>query len=161
MKFLLCFCITGSLTAFSMAHAQSPIKSDSIYHGLKVYESALSKVIEQLGPPSRQAETMGTRSSKYSDGTCVTSQFVYGYALFYRKNHVTIYVNKRHNWVEEIHFGASSSFISVKGIQTRKNSFADVLAKYGSIDFDKKNNDFPKLQQESTGGKWVTKLVVV
>ena len=159
MKLLISFCVVGSLTAFRMARAQRAISNDSIYHDLKVCESPLSKVIEQLGPPSYQKETMGTRNSKYSNGTCVTSQFVYGYALFYRKTHVVVYVNKRHDWVEEIHFGTSSSFISVKGNQAQKSSFADVLAEYGGIDFDKRNNDFPKLQQESTSGKWVTKLM--
>jgi hypothetical protein len=142
MKSFFCFCIANILTASSVTMAQSLINGDSTYHSLQVYESTLANVIEQLGSPSYQKETMGTRNSKYSDGTCVTSTFVYGYALYYRKNKVAIYVNKKHNWVEEIHFEYLSPINSAKGIRTRKSSFADVLSNYGNIDFDKKRQCF-------------------
>lgn len=159
MKTLISLLIVFQLATINSTKSQVVVQGDSIYQGLKVYESTLSNVIERLGPPSHQKETMGTRNSKYTDGTCVTNPFVYGFALHYRKRHLTVYVNKRHNWVEEIHFDTASPYVSSKGIQARKSIFADVLASYGSINFDKKDNNFPKLQQESNGKQWFTKLM--
>ncbi|SET50760.1 hypothetical protein SAMN04487998_2052 [Hymenobacter actinosclerus] len=84
----------------------------------------------------------------------------------YAKKGITVYVAKnerrseRNDVVEGIDFDNNSAIRSAKGIQPGQHTFADVLARYGPIDFDNKDNTTPKVQESSDDGEnWFTSLV--
>jgi hypothetical protein len=147
MKTFFGLCLAIIYTSAPITKAQNTIQGDSAYRALQVYHSTLSTVIAQLGRPSVQKELLGTRTSKFRDGSCTTSSYVCGHSLYYRKENITFYIDEKSSWVEEIHFNSSSHIISSKGIQLKKSKFADVLANYGMIDFDKKIMLFPSFNR--------------
>lgn len=148
------------------AAGQSVIQGDSVFLGVQPGKSSERKARARLGSNYRVEEIMGTVTAKLRDGGCVSSEYVAAVAMKYDKKGITVYVAKnerrpeKNNIVEGLDFDANSTIQSAKGIRPGQHTFADVIARYGSIDFDKKDNTTPKVQESSDDGEhWFTSLV--
>jgi hypothetical protein len=160
MKYiLLVFLAIGGV---SQALGQTVIQGDSLFIGLRVGQSSLAQVTTQLGSHYRSEKIISESTGKLRSGGCITIKQVTGVSLHYRKQGLVCYVNttKRHSGLGLIVFDSTANVSSAKGIQPGKHRFSDVIAQYGPIDFEKKDNSLPAAQEISTDGEhWYTVLV--
>ena len=142
--------------------AQTVIQGDSVFMGLQIGQSSIEQVTSQLGSNYRAEKIIGESTGKLRSGGCITIKQVIGTSLRYRKQGLVCYVNttKRHRGLALIAFDSTANVSSAKGIQPGKHRFEDVIARYGPIDFDKKDNSLPAAQEISNDGEhWYTVLV--
>ena len=156
LLFLLC-------TAFgAAANGQTILQGDSLYRGLQVGKSTFKDIREVMGSGYKSKNIIGMSTGKQRDGGCVTFKRVIGREIYYPKQGVTFYIrsNSRREWLGGIDFDARSTVQSGHGIRPGKNTFADVIARYGPVDFDKKDTTTPKLEQSSDDGEnWMTSII--
>ena len=141
---------------------QTVIHGDSLFLGLQIGQSFLEQVIAKLGSHYRAEKIIGESTRKLRSGGCITIKQEIGVSLHYRKQGFVCYVNttKRHRGLALIAFDSTANVSSAKGITPGKHRFGDVIARYGPIDFEKKDNSLPAAQEISNDGEhWYTVLV--
>ena len=144
------------------AQGQTVIQGDSLYVGLRVGQSSREQVIAQLGRRYREEKIISESTGKLRSGGCITIKRETGVSLHYRQQGLVCYVNttKRRPGLALIAFDSTANISSAKGIQPGKHRFGDVVAQYGPIDFEKKDNSLPAAQEISLDGEhWYTVLV--
>ncbi|MBG8553791.1 hypothetical protein I5L79_09545 [Hymenobacter sp. BT594] len=144
------------------AHGQTVLQGDSLYRGLQVGKSTFEDIKRVMGSDYKAEKITGESTGKLRDGRCVTIRRVIGQKVYYRKQGVTFYIrsNSRQEWLGGIDFNSRCTVQSSQGIMPGHHTFADVIASYGPIDFDKKDNTTPKLEQSSDDGEnWMTSIV--
>lgn len=147
---------------WATAQGQTVIQGDSLFRGLRIGQSSLEQVTAQLGRHYRAEKIIGQSLAKLRSGGCVTIKREIGVSLHYRTQGMVCYVNttKRHRGLAGITFDSTAKVCSAKGIQPGKYRFADVIARYGPIDFEKKDNSLPAVQEICNDGEqWYTVLV--
>lgn len=141
---------------------QTVIQGDSLFLGLRVGKSSQEQVTAQLGSRYRAKKIISESTGKLRSGGCITIKRETGVSLLYRKQGMVCYVNttKRRPGLALITFDSTAKVASAKGIQPGKHRFGDVVAQYGPIDFEKKDNSLPVAQEISLDGEhWYTVLV--
>ena len=141
---------------------QTVIQGDSLFLGLQIGQSSLEQVTAKLGSHYRAEKIIGESTGKLRSGGCITIKKEIGVALHYSKQGLVCYVNttKRHSGLAGIAFDSTANVSSAKGIMPGKHRFGDVIARYGPIDFDKRDNSLPAAQEISNDGEhWYTVLV--
>jgi hypothetical protein len=141
---------------------QTVIQGDSLFIGLQIGQSSMEQVKAQLGHRYKAEKIISESTGKLRSGGCITIKKVTGTSLYYRKQGLVCYVNttKRHRGLALIAFDSTANVSSAKGIKPGKHRFGDVIARYGPIDFDKRNNSLPAAQEISNDGEhWYTVLV--
>jgi len=162
-RFILCVLLfIGTLIYANSLLAQNVLQGDSSYLGVQCYQADRKLVSKKLGYHYRKKKLMSHYTAKLRGGGCISGVSVYGTACFYKKKGVILeFREKRHNEIlEKIHFVAPSTITSSRGITRGVASFADVVDSYGTINFDKKDNALPSMQ-EVTGNQgqvWYTSL---
>lgn len=155
--FILVFLIIGCVPSW----AQTVIQGDSLFMGLQIGQSSMEQVKAQLGHRYKAEKIISESTGKSRSGGCITIKKVTGMSLHYRKQGLVCYVNttKRHQGLALIVFDSTANVSSAKGIKPGKHRFGDVIARYGPIDFDKRNNSLPAAQEISNDGEhWYTVL---
>lgn len=153
--------LIGSVT---QAVGQTVIQGDTLFLDLQIRKSSTKEVKAQLGHRYRAEKTVSVGTALTTDGTCITTKTVTGISLRYPARGLTCYINtnttKRRMGLALIAFDSTANVSSAKGIQPGKHRFSDVLAQYGPIDFEKKDNSLPAAREMSNEeGQWFTVLV--
>ncbi|UOQ71458.1 hypothetical protein [Hymenobacter cellulosilyticus] len=148
----------------SQALGQTVIQGDSMFLGLQIRKSSVAQVKAQLGNRYRAEKIVSVGTEKTRDGQCITTKRVTGVSMHFRKQGLICFVNtnttKWRQGLALIEFDSTANVSSAKGIQPGKHRFSDVIAQYGPIDFDKKDNSLPAAQEISNDGEhWYTVLV--
>lgn len=150
------------IVRLSQALGQTVIQGDSLFRGLRVGQSSLEQVTTQLGSRYRAEKIISESTGKLRSGGCITIKQVTGVSLRYRKYGLVCHVNttKRHSGLKLIEFDSTANVSSAKGIQPGKHRFSDVIAQYGPIDFEKRDNSIPAVLEISNDREhWYTVLV--
>lgn len=143
-------------------NGQIVLQGDSLYRGLQVGKSTFDDVRRVMGSGYKAEEILGESTAKLRDGGCITLKRVIGRKVYYRKQGVTFYIrsNPRREWLTGIDFNSKCAVQSCKGIAPGNYTFADVIVRYGPVDFDNKDNEEPKLEESSDDGEhWMTSIV--
>ena len=150
----------------SVANGQTVLQGDSLYQGIQPGQSSEQEVVARLGRQYKARDILGTYTATLRSGGCVSGTYVASVAMHYPKKGITCYVPRnsrrraRAQAVGGIDFDSTARVQSVKGIQPGRHTFADVVARYGPVDFDKKDNSTPKVEQSSDDGEnWMTSIV--
>lgn len=141
---------------------QTVIQGDSLFLGLQIGESSLAQVTAQLGEPYRVENIISEGTAKLRDGGCIRTERVTGVSLHYPTRGVVCYVNttKHRPGLALVAFDSTAKVLSARGIRPGKHRFSDVIARYGPIDFNKKDNTLPAAWEISNDGEqWYTVLV--
>ena len=141
---------------------QTVIQGDSLFLGLQIGLSSLEQVTAQLGDPYRAEKIISEGTAKLRGGSCVPIRRVTGVSLRYPAQGLICYVNttKQRPGLELVAFDSTAQVSSARGIQPGKHRFSDVIARYGAVDFNKKDNTLPAAWEISNDGKqWYTVLV--
>lgn len=156
--FIFVFILIGWVSSWG----QTVIQGDSLFMGLQIGQSSMEQVKAQLGHHYKAEKIISEGTGKLRSGGCITIKQVTGMSLQYRKQGLVCYVNttKRHSGLTGIAFDSTANVSSAKGIMPGKHRFGDVIARYGPIDFDKRDNSLPAAQEISNDGEhWYTVLV--
>lgn len=150
-------------TAFAAAaNAQTVLQGDSLYRGLQIGKATFEDIKRVMGSGYNTEDIIGESNGLLRDGRCIIIRRVIGQKVFYRKRGVTFYVrsNSKREWLAGIDFNSNSTVQSSKGIMPGRHTFADVVACYGSVDFNKKENEEPQLEESCEDGEqWMTSIV--
>ncbi|RSK43556.1 hypothetical protein [Hymenobacter perfusus] len=150
-------------TAFATtANGQTVLQGDSLYRGLQVGKSTFDDIRRVMGSGYKAEEIIGESNALLRDGRCVIIRRVIGQKVYYRKQGVIFYIrsNPKREWLAGIDFSSSATVQSSQGITPGHHTFADVIAHYGPVDFDKKDNEEPRLEESSDDGEqWMTSIV--
>lgn len=134
------------------AGAQTVLQGDSIYRGLQVGKSNSDDVQKNLGRRYKSEKIIGKSTAMAVGGGCITREVLLSVLMQYHQQGITAKISKnirRKNVLEELDFDVNSDIETVKGIQPNIHTFADVIARYGLIDFDEKSNSAPRLVKYS------------
>ncbi|WP_126546806.1 hypothetical protein [Hymenobacter amundsenii] len=140
------------LTYAASTGAQTVLQGDSIYRGLQVGKSNLDDVQKNIGRRYKSEKIVGKSTAMAIGGGCITKEVLLSVLMQYHQRGITAHISKnirRKNKLEELDFNVNSNIQSAKGIQPDIHTFADVIARYGLIDFDEKSNSAPKLVKYS------------
>lgn len=142
---------------------QTLIQGDTLFRGLQLGACSLERVQARLGAPSRAEQIINVGSAKLRSGGCIPIQRVSGVSLHYPAQGLICYVNtSRHSPPElaQLVFDSTAQVSSARGVQPGKHRFRDVIARYGPIDFDKKDNTLPAVWEiADESEQWYTVLV--
>lgn len=146
MKAFTFFSLCFQLLFMRFVQAQEVIQGDTLYRSLRVHQSSAQDIIRTLGKPGSTTEMLAPFHVLLTGGGDGHGMRLYGYAFNYRKPRVQFVLDEEKKRLEEIRFGPKAQVVTAKGIQTVKNTFGDVLERYGKLNPDKPGQEGPRIQ---------------